>query len=388
MRPSPAWTDRIANSILPRLTDSLLVFCLLCSGVRLRAAETPVPLVVLAGSPSEIGTNEGTVYRTVMPGLLRIMGLGAEAMQVFKPRRTRSWIAGLPPAHRAEMEAMAGVAGIRVNRLLHANVIVDTCCSALVSPGTAARPLMVARNMDFFPAGVTGPATVLKVYRQPGRRPFVSVSWPGYAGVVSGMNDAGVTACVLLRHAGSSRDGGTPICFRIREILEECSDLESAVARFRSGAVSSEHYLLLSDEQSSAIVWRQGDAVMRHDPTAGWLAAANGRRGADGLPADARGTVLQDLARGRQDWDDAWMRSATTATCQLGTNAQAMLWTPAKRTLDLATGTGWRAAARQEWVRYQLADVLAGTTWVVTPEKLGKCKRLKHYLEGGDDRRG
>jgi hypothetical protein len=384
MLPPPALTDRIANSFVPRLTEWILLLVLACCTTRLRAGEDPLrvgpPTIILSGTPEEIGTAEGTAFRAVIPGLLRVMGLGAQALQTFKPRRVRSWIAGLPPAHRAELEALAVHGGCPLERLLRTNVIVDTCCSALVSPATAGQPLMVARNMDFFPAGVTGPGTVLKLYRPAGRRAFASVSWPGYAGVVSGMNDAGLVACVLLRHAGSSHDGGMPMCFRMREILEDCADLEQAVRRFADPLPSADHYLLLADAHGTALLWRQGDRIMRHDPQHGWLAADNGRRALDGTPAGRRAMLLQQLAAGAQGWDEGWMRSATTATCQLGTNAQAMLWTPATRSLDLALGTGTKAAAFRTWVRFDLADALAGRSDAIPRQVLGPVRRLPHYL--------
>jgi hypothetical protein len=280
-----------------------------------------------------------------------------------------AWIDALPAEHRRELVAIAGAGGVSERRILRTNVIVETCCSVLVSLPRDGQPLRIARNMDFWPAGVTGPATVVKRMRPAGKLPFLSVSWPGYAGVVSGMNEAGVVACVLLNHRGSSHRDGVPITFRLREILEECKDLESAVARFSATRVASEHYALLADATSAAVVWREGDRVRRADPVDGRLAIDNSPRDAAGNPLGRRARHL--LATAPSVVDAAAARALTGATYQRGTNAQAMAFCPAEGRLDLAVGTGWRPAARNGWFAY-------GTD---TGTALGVPERLPHHRD-------
>src|SRR6185436_5650885 len=124
--------------------------------------------------------------------------------------------------HRAELRAFARAAHIDAGALQRANLVVDTSCSALVrlaDPATG-QPLMVARNMDFFPAAVLGRATLVSVMRPTGKQAFASVGWPGYNGVISGMNARSLSACILLNYASGQARAGTPIAYRAREILE------------------------------------------------------------------------------------------------------------------------------------------------------------------------
>jgi hypothetical protein len=372
-------TDRMANSLLPRISESLLILAL--SGP-LAAADQAMPVWDLGGTPEAVGAREGVLAAGSLPRLLRTMGGGAWLLQWWRRPAVDAWIAAIPEAHRRELDAVADLAGIDRRRVLRTNVLVESCCSVLVVPAAPGRPLRIARNMDFFPAGVVGPGTVVKRYAVDGRRPFTAVSWPGYAGVVSGMNDAGVVACVLLNHQGTSRADGTPITFRLREILETCGDLDAAIACFMASPVASEHYALLADAGGAVVLWREGDRVRRADPDAeGWLAIDNSPRAADGNPTGRRARHLLALARSEgATWTtDADVRAVSTATCQLGTNAQAMTFEPATGTIDLAVGTAWRAAAFRTWWRYRDGQ---------QPADLGQAERLIHHAAGAWAGRG
>jgi hypothetical protein len=261
-------------------------------------------------------------------------------------------------------------------------VLVDNQCSALVSPARAGEPLRVARNLDFFPASVIGPRSVVQVMRPLGRHAFVSLGWPGFAGVTSGMNDAGITACVLLNKDQPGMRLGMPVCFRIREILERCATLEEAVACFNASPVASSQYVLLADRSSSALVWQGADGPHRDDPTDGWLVAANGKRSA-GLPVDVRGRRLLAVGAGLAAGvvSDAAMRQALTSTYMDTLNAQAMVFVPERLTLEFALGSAFRPAALGHWRRIELADLFAGRPAPVTAmQELGSVAGLPHPL--------
>jgi hypothetical protein len=214
-----------------------------------------------------------------------------------------------------------------------------------------------------------------------GRHALVSVGWPGTAGVVSGINDAGLTACILLNHHGIGRAGGEPILMRIRTLLETCSSVDEAVTAFAASPVASGHYVLLADGATAAVTWQEPDGPRRHDPTNGWLACSNGTRDPHGMAADERGTTLQQLI-GQGEPDPAWMRQSLTSTYLKGINAQAMVFTPATRTLELALGSSHAPAALQSWRRIELAGLLAGDGPDTVPVcDLAKSRPLTHFLD-------
>jgi hypothetical protein len=277
-------------------------------------------------------------------------------------------IAGIPADQRDELGALAAVAGLPEDQLLAANVTVDAWCSALVRGGRLGgglggegEPLRLARNMDFFPAEVIGPNTVVAVVRPRGRYAFASIGWPGYVGVVSGMNEHGLVACILLRYGAESPRLGLPMASRVRQILERSANLEEALVQ-HAAPVASGHYLLLADAQSAAIAWHQQGGLEAHRLRSGWLCCDNDER-ACGLGMGERAVALGRLAAGLKsdaEADAQWMRRALGASYQNGVNAQAMVFTPAERGLQLALGTALKPAALGNWWELDLRGALAG----------------------------
>lgn len=370
------------------LSETLLIGCTRLKAVEWTPASTPggelavvagLPLASTNGTPERIGTAEGILFRDRIGPLLGLMAVQPRLLMVRRSQRFRATVAAIGAEPRARLAAMATAAGVDGATLLEANALVDAQCSAVVALPAVNRPLRVARNMDFFPAKVLGPGTVVEIVRQDGKRPYASVGWPGSASVISGMNDAGLVACILLNHRGPDLAGGEPVCLRLAGILQHDATVEDAVKRFAASPVGSSHYLLLADASTTTIVWQEPDGLHRDDPVGGWLSATNGPRVA-GQPSDDRGLCLRGLCTGEPD--EARLRQLMTASYMPGINAQAMLFEPATLTLDLAVGTGTHPAACQPWKRVALGPLLAGAApGTATVVELPAPEPLKHYTE-------
>ncbi len=339
-------------------------------------------IATFAGTPAEIGAQVGALERGRVRSLLRIMALRSLPARIFRPRRVAALVAAIAPEHREELHALAAASGVGEAALDAANVLVDNQCSALVSPPSALQPLRVARNLDFFPASAVGGRTLLSIVRPAGRHAFASVGWPGGVGVVSGMNDAGVTACILLNHGDPHRGPGQPVCFRVREILERCASVDEAVACFAATPVASSQYVVIADAGSAVVVWQGADGVHVDHPVDGWLACANGRRDAQG-PSDRRGRMLSSLATtlDPETVSAERMRQALTATYLTCLNAQAMLFVPATRSLELALGGMLHPAALSAWHRIDLDALFRGASAADAPvTRLDRVAALPHRV--------
>jgi len=133
-------------------------------------------------------------------------------------------------------------------------------CSSFVVKGsrTSDRKLLLARNLDFSPSEAFNELKVLYFIKPNQGHKYVSYSWPGFIGVVSGMNEHGL--CVVL-HAAKSKirfSIGTPVSIIVKEILQYAKNIEEArVILNKTTSFVSELFLIASALDQSAVVFEK-----------------------------------------------------------------------------------------------------------------------------------
>ena len=134
-------------------------------------------------------------------------------------------------------------------------------CTAVVANGrrTSDGGLLVGRLFDFEGGDGFDLDKVVQLIEPTEGIPFLSVAWPGGAGAVTGMNQAGLWVSL---NAADTAGGGTigrPIILAARQILMYCRTLAEAEAVLRATPVFiSENVVLASAEENRAIVVEVG----------------------------------------------------------------------------------------------------------------------------------
>lgn len=136
------------------------------------------------------------------------------------------------------------------------DLMVVGCTSLAVwNENTEDGDLLIGRNFDFSVGEDFSKNKLIEFVEPENGIPYLSVSWPGMIGVVSGMNKEGITVTI---NAGKSKiplTAKTPISLVTREILQYAKNIDEAIAIARKRKVFvSESILVGSANNKKAVI--------------------------------------------------------------------------------------------------------------------------------------
>ncbi len=345
--------------------------------------------ILLTGSPAERGRRHGLLFpreirrlrRVFFRFLLRAGYLVASLplALLFYALGGRFW-GQVPEALKEEMRALAAAADLDLASVLLINVLDDAAnalprCSALAvdRQRSATGGVLVGRTLDYplFIDVLVREQRLFSVTPE-GGVPFLSVAWPGYVGVCTGMNRRGVVLCQLTAVCRRATFRGVPAALRFRLALERGDSLAAAARQILALPATIGNNVLLAEASGALVLELAPGAWACRRPVAGLLTATNhfqapemaalkGRfpRRPPGSPLSpthfreaysaARNRRLQELAGGRRlSPRDLQAILADPHVANPGT-AVAAVFAPAQGTLWLARGE--RApVSRCRWV--------------------------------------
>ncbi|MDR1671577.1 MAG: C45 family peptidase [Alistipes sp.] len=146
------------------------------------------------------------------------------------------------------------------------------CSSFAAWGGTSADSmLIVGRNFDFWVGDDFARNRVIALYAPDAGYRFASVTWPGMAGVLSGMNERGLTVTINAAKGTPPTASATPISLLAREILQYAATIDEAVAiAARRRTFVSESLLIGSAAEGCAAIIEKTPRLMAlHSPAPG-----------------------------------------------------------------------------------------------------------------------
>ena len=253
---------------------------------------SPLPILELAGAPRELGLRHGqalareirVLRRALLTYLARVSlftaALPLYALLLFLSRRFWPQI---PSRLQEEMKGVAAGADVGLGTILLLNVLDDLAnnsprCSALAAGGnyTPDGSFLLGRNLDYplFTEVMVKYQTLFLL--EPARGlPLASLAWPGYVGVCTGMNRAGVALAQLTAMSLDRSLKGVPAALRFRQALEAGADVRTAASLIlQAPGTIGNNLLLCSPEEAAGLEISARQGVIRY-PEAGLLLATN-----------------------------------------------------------------------------------------------------------------
>jgi hypothetical protein len=143
--------------------------------------------------------------------------------------------------------------------------------------------MILGRNFDFWVGDQFAENKIVAFYAPDKGHQFMFVTWGGFTGVVSGMNDQGLTVTINAAKSKIPYGAATPVSLVAREILQYAGNIKEAVIIARSKKMFvSESFLIGSARDHKAIVIEKTpDKLAVYDPGGDHILCTNHYQSAD-----------------------------------------------------------------------------------------------------------
>lgn len=219
-------------------------------------------VLILAGTPEQMGEAHGALLakdiNRLTERVLYLVG-GVEAVRSgvwfmhLMAEIERRTLPFTPERFIRECDAMSRAAGLTIREGRYANLFPERFhCSGLAVRGKASRDgrVLHARVLDYMTDIHLQDSAVLMVFIPKGYNTWLSVSYAGFLGTVTAMNEKGL-AIGEMGGGGLGDWDGMPMSFLLRELMETCSNVEEALEKMRSTPRTCEYFYVLSDRSGN-----------------------------------------------------------------------------------------------------------------------------------------
>jgi predicted choloylglycine hydrolase len=310
-----------------------------------------IKVVEVRGDGAAMGRAQGQALREEIRALHKYLSVFFENDKQRKQALLASFVFRnqLTPEHQAEISALAEASGLDAGEVMLANCFLDlspmTACSTVTLSGKAAPDGIgrFGRNLDFPGFNIADKGSVLLIFHPKDRFAFAAVTWPGLIGVLSGMNEHGLTLANMEVDRPMGLPRAMPYMILYRTILEKCRTVQEAVDLLEKTPRQTPNNLMLMDAAGGRAVVEitPEKIVVRRATEDRPLISTNHHRGED---LDKKGMcrrydylhdeALKEFGR----IEPANIEAMLGKVAQGDMTLQSMVFEPSTRMIYLATG--------------------------------------------------
>ncbi len=330
-------------------------------------------VLFLEGTPEAMGRQHGTLLRREVRGVLRRILYGIGVGSSFPrgrwffgeieeaQRRVRPFVSD---RHFRECDALADAAGLDREEVRLANFFPELFhCSgfAVFGEATVGGRLYHGRILDYLRGVGLERSPVVIVCRPDEGHAWVNVSYAGFIGSVTAMNERGI-AIGEMGGRGEGQWDGKPMAQLVREVAERAGTLDEAVAILRQGPRTCEYYYVISEGRTRRAVGigatpdrfetvRPGEAhpLLPHAVKDAVLLSAG----------DRYEELVRRVKTGHGRIDAAAARALMRRPVAMTSNIHSVLFAPETLELWVANADAKNVASHCRYTRYDLRALLA-----------------------------
>ncbi|MVT11785.1 C45 family autoproteolytic acyltransferase/hydolase [Chitinophaga tropicalis] len=151
--------------------------------------------------------------------------------------------------------------------------------------------LIIGRNFDFYVGDKFSEDKIVAFYRPEKGYKFMMVTWAGFTGVASGMNEKGLTVTINADKSDIPTGAATPVSLVAREILQYARNIDEAwaIAKRHKMFVSESFLVGSAEDNRAAIIEKTPERMDIYDPRKNFITCTNHFQG------DTLGKTAQNI---------------------------------------------------------------------------------------------
>ena len=166
----------------------------------------------------------------------------------------------LPEWMREEMRGFSETSELTYDEMLVGQCFLDihkvAACSTIAAHDgmTETGEILMGRNLDFPSLSIAHEANLVVVYEPNDGPRYAGVTWPGFLGILTGLNDQGLALSMMLVYGHQRREhlDGLPFPTLFRRLLHECATVREGDAVLQTRPHCTATNLILADATRTA----------------------------------------------------------------------------------------------------------------------------------------